>query len=209
MTVMHLVRHGETTWHAENRYAGRSDVGLTDRGAAQAETLGRWAAGAELEHLVSSDATRARGTAMPASRTTGLPISVDRRLREVDFGQAEGMTGREMEAQFPEARAAFLREPATRPLPGGETGIDAAKRVTVALTEMAAEQAGPVLVVGHSTVLRLALCQLLDIPLDAYRVVFPSMHNVAVTTIDLQPDRGRGVPVSLLRYNADITPPLR
>ncbi len=38
-----LVRHGETEWHAENRYAGISDVALTEKGLRQAEELGGWA----------------------------------------------------------------------------------------------------------------------------------------------------------------------
>ena len=45
-TTLYVVRHGETEWHAENRYAGVSDVGLTETGREQAERLGRWAAGA-------------------------------------------------------------------------------------------------------------------------------------------------------------------
>ena len=43
-TTLLLARHGQTVWHAENRYAGVSDIGLTDTGRAQAEALGRWAA---------------------------------------------------------------------------------------------------------------------------------------------------------------------
>lgn len=43
-TTLLLARHGQTIWHAENRYAGVSDIGLTDEGRAQAEALGRWAA---------------------------------------------------------------------------------------------------------------------------------------------------------------------
>ncbi|MFD0853182.1 phosphoglycerate mutase family protein, partial [Actinomadura adrarensis] len=43
-TTLYLVRHGQTEWHAENRYAGISDVALTETGRDQAERLGRWAA---------------------------------------------------------------------------------------------------------------------------------------------------------------------
>ena len=50
MTELVLVRHGETEWHADNRYAGRSDVALTPRGHEQAADLARWAA-----HLAGPD----------------------------------------------------------------------------------------------------------------------------------------------------------
>ncbi|WP_460407583.1 histidine phosphatase family protein, partial [Actinophytocola sediminis] len=43
MTEIVLVRHGETPWHSDNRYAGRTDVPLTDHGRRQAEALARWA----------------------------------------------------------------------------------------------------------------------------------------------------------------------
>jgi broad specificity phosphatase PhoE len=66
MTELVLVRHGETVWHAENRYAGRSDVPLTPRGQEQAGALARWATGAGLDAVLTSPLCRARETAGPA-----------------------------------------------------------------------------------------------------------------------------------------------
>ncbi|NUT12685.1 MAG: histidine phosphatase family protein, partial [Nonomuraea sp.] len=54
MTDLVLVRHGETVWHAENRYAGTSDVDLTERGRDQAAMLAAWAAEAGLAAVWSS-----------------------------------------------------------------------------------------------------------------------------------------------------------
>ena len=49
MTELLLVRHAETIWHRENRYAGRTDVALTNFGHEQADRLGRWAATAAID----------------------------------------------------------------------------------------------------------------------------------------------------------------
>ena len=102
MTRLFLVRHGATVWHAENRYAGSSDVALDPNGYAQAERLARWASETTLAGIWCSPLTRARETAAPAARATGLVPHVDERLREIDFGQIEGKTMTEAEQLFPE-----------------------------------------------------------------------------------------------------------
>ena len=185
MSDLILARHGETLWHAENRYAGSTDVGLTDRGRAQSFALGRWAAGHPLAAVYSSDLSRAVITATPAAAARELALQIDPRLREVDFGQGEGRTTTEMREAFPDALAAFHRSPGQSPLPGGESGTAAVDRAWPALEQIAARHDGPVLVVMHSTLMRLILCRVLDMNLDRYRTAFPSVRNVAHTTITL------------------------
>ncbi len=186
MTTIILCRHGETTWHAENRYAGRSDVDLSSTGMTQARQLAGWARTAGLTGIWSSDLSRAQITASKCARSTGLPTTVDPRLRELDFGEGEGLTAAEMESRFPEARRAFQSDPERFPLPGGEEPASAVERFTGALRDIAARQpAGKVLVVAHATAIRLVLCSLLGLPLGEYRRKFPSLLNCALTTIDL------------------------
>src|SRR5437660_8217709 len=96
MKFLTLVRHGETEWHAENRYAGRTDVGLTQKGLLQAEQLAQWSRTAGLHAIWSSSLSRALRTAEPSARATGLAVQIDSRLVELDFGDAEGMTSQEM-----------------------------------------------------------------------------------------------------------------
>ena len=183
VTELVLARHGETLWHTENRYAGRSDVELAADGHRQAEALAGWAAGAGLHAVVCSPLQRAVHTATPAARAAGLPLRTDPRLVEVDFGAGDGHTREEMETLFPDALAAFLAAPASSPLPGGETGPDAVERALPVLTEAVAAGHRRVLVVAHQTLLRLLLCQLLSIPLDHYRSVFPRLEGAARTVV--------------------------
>lgn len=184
MTELVLVRHGETEWHADNRYAGRTDVALTARGLDQAGELAAWAAGAGLDAVACSPLSRARRTAEPAAAAAGLDVTVDDRLVEVDFGAGDGLTRAEMEQRFPDGLAAFLAAPASCPLPGGERGADAVARARPALDERcAARPQGRVLVVGHQTLLRLLLCDVVGLPLDAYRRVFPRLDNVARSVV--------------------------
>jgi broad specificity phosphatase PhoE len=200
VTDLVLVRHGETPWHAENRYAGVSDVDLTPRGLEQADRLAAWAGDAGLDSVWSSPLTRARRSAAACAETGGVRLHVDDRLRELDFGAGEGLTGAEMELRFPAARAAFGRDPVGYHLPGGEDPVAAAARFVACLQEIAALNAvGRTLVVAHSTVIRLALCSLLGVPLAKYRSLFPTLGNCALTELRLLGDQ-----VALLQFNTPV-----
>ncbi|MCK2212659.1 histidine phosphatase family protein [Actinomadura sp. ATCC 31491] len=208
MTDLVLVRHGETVWHAENRYAGVSDVELTPRGHEQAAELAGWAAGAGLTAVWASTLSRAVITATAAAGRAGCALRTDPRLRELDFGQGEGLTSAEMRARFPEARAAFEADPAAHPLPGGENPAAAADRFVAALRDIAediagdpaGDPAGRMLVVAHTTAIRLALCRLIGVPLGEYRRLFPRLDNCALTELRLR-EGGRA---ALLQYNSPI-----
>lgn len=201
-----LARHGQTVWHAENRYCGISDVALTDTGVRQAEALGEWAAdqGAArgIRAVASSPLSRARRTAEPAARALGLAPTVHEGLREADFGWGEGRTIAEMCAEDPEVVRAFQEDAARGAFPGSEAPSAIAARVCGALRELAAAHAGgTVLVVAHNTAFRIALCSLLGIPLGRYRLVLPRLDNAAVTGIELDGPR-----TALLSLNVPTAP---
>jgi probable phosphoglycerate mutase len=188
MLTLSYVRHGETIWYAENRYAGISDIPLTDRGREQASGLAAWASGAGIERVISSDLSRAADTARPAAAALGVHLEIERRFREVAFGHAEGLTQEETERRMPGARAAYVAAPATSPFPGGEPGTAAAERALEAVWELTqATPEGRVLVVAHSAVGRLLFTSLLGLQLNEYRRVFPWLESVAATTFRVPP----------------------
>ncbi|MDQ8706164.1 histidine phosphatase family protein [Streptomyces sp. LHD-70] len=201
MTDFILVRHGETVWHAENRYAGRTDVPLTPHGREQAAALADWAVNAGLTAVWSSPLSRARLTAAPAAEACGLTARVDERLYELDFGQGDGLTRDEMRQRFPQELAAFLDDPVENHLPGGEDPRKAAGRAAECLADIAREQPhGRILLVAHSTLVRVLLCHLLGIPLADYRRVFPHLLNGALTEIRIENGQ-----TALLRLNTPAT----
>ncbi|HCS60109.1 MAG TPA: histidine phosphatase family protein [Microbacterium sp.] len=187
MITLHLIRHGETVWHAENRYAGVSDIELTERGRAQAQSLAPWAAAASIDVVVTSDLRRAAETGAVVARAAGVPVIMDRGIREVSFGEAEGLTRTEMREKFPAALADFLASPASSPLPGGELGAHAVDRGLGAIVELmqTQEETASIALVAHTTLIRLMLCRFLGIPLDEYRRRFPALGNATITTLSL------------------------
>ncbi|MDQ0642001.1 histidine phosphatase family protein [Microbacterium murale] len=185
MTTLYFARHGETEWHAEHRYAGSSDVALVPDAMLQAAGLAAWAGTAELSAIVASPLSRARLTAEPAAEAAGLPLRIDQRLVEIDFGRGEGMSPAELAAAFPEDWAGFGRQPAQHPLPDGESGRAGIARAMPVLDELAAEfPDGSVLVVGHATLMRLMLCELVGLDPDWYRDIFPALDNSALLELE-------------------------
>jgi broad specificity phosphatase PhoE len=200
MTRLVLVRHGETVWHRENRYAGTSDVDLSPLGRKQARDLAEWATTAALDGVWASTLSRAAETARVCAELTGTRLVTDERLTELDFGAAEGLTRPEMEARFPDAARDFQRDPVRHHLPGGEDPVRAASRFTSCLHVIAERHtAGRVLVVAHSTAIRLALCSLIGVELSRYRRLFPALGNCALTEISLDASE-----VALLEFNTPI-----
>lgn len=205
-TTLLLSRHGRTEWSVDGRYAGSSDIDLDDVGRTQARRLARWAAGARLDAVRCSPLVRATATATGAAAAAGLDLVPDPRLRELDFGAAEGRRLGELRAERPQLVRAFERDPAANPLPGGEDPLVGARRASAALRDAAAATpGGRVLVVAHNTILRLALCELLGIPLGSYRRTLPRIDHDALAEIAIGPDG-----VALRRLNAplpDLVPP--
>ncbi|MFF8911875.1 histidine phosphatase family protein [Streptomyces sp. NPDC015032] len=200
--VLLLVRHGQTVWHAENRYAGVSDIALTDEGRRQARQLGEWAARHPVDAIWTSALTRAVETAEPACWALGLVPRREHDLRECDFGEVEGRTLAEFAAECPERAREYRADPVAHPFPGAEDPRAAAARGAMALRRIADGHPGQrVLVVAHNTLLRLVLCELLSIPLGAYRRVFPRLLNGAVSEVRIGEEGG-----ALLSLNVPCAP---
>lgn len=197
-----LARHGQTVWHAENRYAGVSDIALTDEGRRQARQLGEWAALNRVDAVWTSTVSRAIETARPACEALGLTPRREHELRECDFGEVEGRTLAEFAAEQPEWAREYRADPVAHPFPEAEDPRAAAARGAAALRRIADGHPGQrVLVVAHNTLLRLVLCELLSIPLGAYRRVFPQLRNAAVSEVRIGEQGG-----ALLSLNVPCAP---
>lgn len=161
-----LWRHGESEWNRERRCQGQTDVPLSPRGTAQARAAARPLADALHPTLiVSSDLRRAYDTARPLAGITGLPIAVDKRLREVAKGRWEGLTHAEVAQRYPAEVQAWQRgEDIARG--GGEAAAEAtARAVTAVLAAVDGQPPGAVVVAcTHGGLIRLLIGHLLSLP---------------------------------------------
>lgn len=88
--MIYLVRHGQTDWNIEHRIQGQTDVPLNATGRAQAVELSEKLSSFNIQKIISSDLSRAKETAEIIKRKLNVPMSLDRRLREYNYGLIEG-----------------------------------------------------------------------------------------------------------------------
>jgi len=150
-TVTLLLRHGQTPMSVQKRYAGISDVPLTETGVYQAAAAAKRLASAGIGAIVSSPLRRAVRTAEEVVAVTGVPMVTDEGFRETDFGAWDGLTYAEVRERWPAEMASWLANPAVAP-PGGESFAEVSTRVTEALQRVLTRQARQtVLIVSHVT----------------------------------------------------------
>ena len=148
-----LVRHGETDDNAADRFQGRIDTPLNDRGREQSRALAATLAGEGLRALYTSPLARARETAEIVGALLGLEPVLDERFMEADAGAWSGRLYAEIEADDDGGFAAWrAREPGFR-FPGGESVEEQSARVAAALLAVAAGPL-PALVVTHGGTIR-------------------------------------------------------
>ena len=186
MITVYLLRHGQTAWNADNnRYCGRTDIPLTEKGIAQATAVREQLEGIQLDEVFSSPLQRARITAEIA---TGRNVVTDRRLIEADFGQWEQKTREEFVAENAPAWNAWANDP-TNVCAGvtGETGLAIVQRVDDFFNELLTKYStGTFLVAAHNGVNRLYMAYKLGMPLKNYRQLV--QENSAVTQFTLDED---------------------
>jgi len=170
-TVTLLLRHGQTPLSVQKRYAGRSDVPLTETGVLQAAAAAKRLASAGIGVIVASPLLRATRTAQEVAEVTGAPVVTDEGFRETDFGAWEGLTFAEVRQRWPAEMTAWLADPAVAP-PGGESLAEVSTRVTEALHRvLASRQQQTILIVSHVTPIKtLVAAALLAPPAALYRM---------------------------------------
>lgn len=148
------IRHGETAWNVDTRIQGHLDIALNDTGHWQARQVARALADEPLAAVYTSDLQRAHATAQAIAQASGAPLVAEPGLRERSFGELEGRTFAEIEAELPEqARRWRQRDPHFAPT-GGETLVQLRERIAATTHRLAAQHTEQLIVlVAHGGVL--------------------------------------------------------
>lgn len=190
-----LWRHGQTTWNAEHRFQGQTDIPLDETGEAQAEFAARRLVTLRPSAIFASDLSRAQQTAAPLARLTGLPVTADKALRERSGGDWEGLTDTEIDERYPAERATWNP-------PNGEPTAAVADRVSAAIARIAGTLAPGELavVVSHGAALRLGMERRLGLPAQGISVLGP-LANCSWSVLAVSDGHWR-----LMEYNAGTLP---
>jgi broad specificity phosphatase PhoE len=189
-----LWRHGETDWNLERRFQGQSDVGLNATGRRQADRAARLIAALQPAAIYSSDLARAASTAESLARLTGLPVILDKDLRERNGGAWEGLTDTEIRQFYPEEHQVWSP-------PDGEPTAVITDRAADAFERIAdSVPAGTLaVVVGHGAAIGFGMSRLLG--LSATERVIGSLANCSWSVLSRRAGRWR-----LLEHNVGRLP---
>lgn len=182
-TRIYLVRHGETSWNAGGKFQGHSDIPLSDVGRQQAKALAKRLQGHKIDAVYSSDLSRARETAEIIAEPHRLTVNYLPELREINFGQWEGLTYKEISESFGEISKRWWSNPLTTAIPAGEKLQQVADRCNKALAEIVKKHPGETVVIAaHGGVIRVIVGTLLGMDLNHFWKL--KMDNVSLSILE-------------------------
>ena len=169
-TRVFLVRHGATVLSAEDRFAGSSDVELSDEGHAQAAALGQRLAQEPIRAFYASPFKRTVATGEALAKPHHLTLQLESDLREIDHGRWEGLERKEVETRFAEEYERWHEDPFTFAPEGGESGLAVMSRALPVVRKIVEKHPDEcVVIISHKATIRLVLSSLLGIEARRYR----------------------------------------
>jgi probable phosphoglycerate mutase len=191
-TRVFMVRHGATVLSAEDRFAGATDVQLSDEGREQTRHLAERLKDEQITAVYASPLGRTVETAQILAAPHKLDVQTCDGLREISHGRWEQMTRREVEEKFPDEAAEWEKDPYTFAPLGGESGLSVTARALPALIDIVrAHSNQQVLVVSHKGTIRLLLSSLLGFDPRRYRDNL-DQNPAALNIVDFKdPSRAR------------------
>ena len=170
MTRVLLVRHGATARTAEDRFSGDAGVDLSDEGRGQVRALAARLATCPVEAIYASPLSRTLETARILAEGRSIELRERDGLREIGHGHWEGLSRREVEAQYRDEYAAWQADPFTYAPAGAESGLSVLARALPVMRDIVvAHPSQTVLVVSHKATIRLLLASLLGFDMRGYR----------------------------------------
>lgn len=165
-----LVRHGATVLSAEDRFAGATDVALSEEGRGQVRALSRRLAAQPIAAFYASPLGRTMETARILAGPHKKNVTADPRLLEINHGVWEGLTRHQAESKFGEVYARWEQDPYNFSPEGGETGLAVTARAMPALHEIISLHPGQIVcLVSHKATIRLLLGAVLGFDPRRYR----------------------------------------
>ncbi len=185
---LYFLRHGQTTWNADgNRYAGATDVPLTETGIEQARRGAAMIRDLPLDAVFCSSLSRAVETAKLVLDGRDIPIVQDPRLNEMNYGSWEEKTHAEIVSEPGNHWHEWAADPDARRAGGtGELASEVVARVTSFLYDVL-QPGRTVLAVAHHTTGRLLIAHTLEMPLANYRRL--QLDNASLSLFE-RSDRG-------------------
>jgi broad specificity phosphatase PhoE len=206
MVRLYLVRHGQTSWNAQRRYQGQTDIPLDEIGRTQIAALCPRLAALPFATVYASALSRAYETAalLHVCDVPGQPHTIIclPALNEMSYGQWESHTREEIAQLFPDNWHRYRRDPVGEAPLGGESRGAFHSRVLAGLREIVDRHpsGGDMLLAVHGGTLRAIVTHILQMDLHGYRRL--RFDNASLSIVDVHEDLS-GV-VTLLNDTAHL-----
>ena len=159
-----LARHGETDWNTEEVFRGRADVALNETGLKQASRLAEYLSGEKIDIVYSSPLQRAVKTAEAVALRHKLPVTTVENLNDMNFGEWQGLSRRDVNLKYPELYRDWLDTPEQVKVPGGESLEEVRSRAMPFLEDAVMRCGeGTIVLVSHRVVHKVLICALLGL----------------------------------------------
>lgn len=169
---IYVARHGQTSWNAQNKICGRTDLPMTELGIAQAEQLAETLKDRKIDLIISSTMIRARQMSEIVAKVCHAPIVLDERLMEQNYGIYDGLDRKNPGFLANKAHFAYR-------YPGGESMMQVAHRIYGLLEDVKREHEGKtVLLVCHGAVCRVLHTYFYDMTNEEFFYYSPSNGEV-------------------------------
>ena len=178
-----LIRHGETLWNKEKRVQGTTDIELSSAGIEQARRLAASLKDANIGAIHASPLKRAHQTAEIINRFHGRNIETHHELMEMDMGDFEGVSFKDLMARENEFLRRWIAEPASVRMPNGETLAELQNRAWRPIQKFL-EREEDALIVSHNFTIATILCRVRNISLSEFRST--CVDNASKTLIRFQ-----------------------
>ena len=96
-----IIRHAESNWNKKGIFQGQKNPKLSSNGLIQASKIHLGLKGLSLDYIYSSDLERAKKTAEILNNSLRLPIEITDNIREIGFGEWEGLKRNEVQTKYP------------------------------------------------------------------------------------------------------------
>lgn len=179
-----FIRPGETEWNKIGRWQGAVSIPLSTVGIKQAQRLAKFVRNIGMGVIYSSNLRRAKDTATVIAEYTNTKVVYDKRLRERNMGEWQGLTTHEIQQWYRVDYQKLLSESHDFQIPNGESRQQVAKRVQSCFDDIIERESETIGIISHTTALRTLLARLVP-DSNAYNLNF---RNMSVTTIVRQDD---------------------
>ena len=186
-TTVLLIRHGETEWNTLGKFQGCTDIDLSKEGIKQAGLLNNRLKG-NFDYIYTSPLSRAFETANILASDTNKEVIVAPEIREINFGEWEGLTVHEIAEKYPEVFKAWRTDKKESYICGGDSSIhNATNRAKKCILDIVSKHKGEkIAIVAHGGIIKAALIGIFGWDMTMYHKM--ALGNTCINTLTFNDD---------------------